>query len=127
NDGAVIDADGSVLGNRFDDQRKFNVVRVIGAAFVGSGEVRRLDFVKVENLLGDGFVLREIESLRIAASVGDVQQFEVSGDVLVHGVIAGVRLGEVDDEVGAAFGQRQQRLILAVEDVIGRLVTELGQ
>ena len=126
-DGAAVDADGSVFRDRLDDQRKLDVVRVLGAAFVGDGEVRSLDLVKVENLFRDRLVLRQVESLWAAAGIGNVQQFQIGGDVLVHGVVAGVGLREVEDEVGAALCQRQQRLVLAVQNVIGRLVPELCQ
>ena len=34
-DGAVVDADGSIFGDRLHDQRKLDIVRVIGAAFIG--------------------------------------------------------------------------------------------
>ena len=50
----------------FNDQREFDVVRVIGAAFIRGGEIWRLDFVKVEDLFGDRLVLRKIESMGTA-------------------------------------------------------------
>jgi len=93
-------------------------VRVLSAALVGDCEVGRLDLVKVENLLCDRLVLSQIESLRAATGIGNVDQIQVGGDVHVHRVIARVGLGEVEDEVGAAPCQRKQRLVLAVENVV---------
>ena len=96
-------------------------------AAIGGGEVGRLNSVKREHLFGDGFVLGEEVSVRPRAGVGDLEQVEECSDVHVLGVVAGVGFGEVEDEVGVAFGEREQGLRAAVEDVIRRLVAELLQ
>jgi len=49
--GAGVDTDGSIFGHRLDDQGNSMSLRMIGAPFVGDGEVRGLDLVKVEDLL----------------------------------------------------------------------------
>ena len=83
--------------------------------------------MEVEDLFRDRLVLGEVVSLRAAAGVGNVQQFQIGRDVLVHRVVAGIGLGEVEDEVGAAPWQREERLFRAVEHLIGRFVPELCQ
>jgi hypothetical protein len=51
--GAAVDADGSIFGDRLDDEWEFNVVGMFGAAFIGNCEVGSLDLVKVEDLFCD--------------------------------------------------------------------------
>ena len=65
--------------------------------------------------------------MRSGAGVGDIEQIEVGGDVHLLGVIAAVGFGEVEDEVGVAFGEAEQGLLAAIEHVIGGLVAELLQ
>ena len=54
------------------------------------------------------FALGEIEGLRAAARIRNLQQVKVGGDVFVHGVVAGVRLREIEDQISAAFCDRKQ-------------------
>src|SRR5690349_4825911 len=56
-----------------------------------------------------------------------MNQFKIRSDVLVHLVVAGVGLSEIHDEVCPASGQGYKRLILTVENVIGRFVAKLGK
>ena len=59
--------------------------------------------------------------------VGDFEQVEVRRYLHLLGVIAGVGLREVEDEIGPAFGKAEQRLRTAIEHLVRRLVAELLQ
>jgi hypothetical protein len=81
----------------------------------------------MEHLLGHAFVVAEEEPARAAAGIRKTEQIKIGGDVHVLGVIAGVGLGEIEDEIGAATAERDQRLTGAVEHLIERLVAKLLQ
>src|SRR6185437_16981713 len=108
-------------------QRKLNIVRVIREAFVRSRKVRCLDLVKVEDLFCERLVLRKIKSLRTTTGIRKLQQLQEGGDVLVHRVVPCIRLRQIEHEVRTTPCQRKQRLVLAVEQVIRRLVPQLCQ
>ena len=63
--------------------------------------------------------------VRSGAGVGNIEQIQKCGDLHLLGVIARIGFREVENEIGAAFGESEQRLRPAVENVIRRLVTEL--
>ena len=110
-DRAGVDADRAVLGGGLDDQRERDVVRVVELALVGGREERRADPVEGEDLLGERLVLREVERVGAAAGVRLAEQVEVRGDVHVHRVVAGVGLGQVEEEVGVRARERDERLV----------------
>ena len=99
-DRARVDADRAVLGGRLDDQRERDVVGVVELAPVGGREEGRPDAVEGEDLLGERLVLRQVERVGPGARVGASEQVEVRGDVHVLGVVAGVGLGQVEEQVG---------------------------
>ena len=101
-DGVELDADRAVLARRLDDDRELEVVREVEAAAKRAREDRRVDAVELEDLLGDRLVLRVEQAVRAGAGEALVDQLEVGGDAVVGGVVAGERLGEVEDEIAVA-------------------------
>jgi hypothetical protein len=126
-DGGGIDALGSIFRDGFDDEREFDVVCVVDIAAIGGREIGRLNSVKGKHLLGDGFVLRQDGRVRSGAGVGDIEQVQECSDLHLLGVVARIGFGEVEDEVGVAFGECYEGLRAAVEHVIRRLVAQLRQ
>ena len=83
--------------------------------------------VEREDLLGEGLVLREVESVGAGARVGLAEEVQERRDVHVHRVVAGVGLGEVEDEVGLGAGDGDEGLVAPVEDLVDGLVAELDE
>ena len=77
-------------------------------AAIGCREVGRLNPVKREHLLGDRFVLGKDVRVRSRAGVGDIEQIKECSDVHLLGVVARIGFREVEDEIGAAFGESEQ-------------------
>src|SRR5271170_7744121 len=100
---------------------------VVDGAAIGCREVWRLDPVKSEHLLGDRFVLRKNVRVRSCAGIGDLEQIQKCSDVHLLRVIACIGFRKVENEIGATFGESEQRLRAAVENMIRRLMTELLQ
>ena len=125
--GVELDADRAVLARRLDDHRELEVVREVEAAAVRAGEHRRVDAVELEDLLRDRLVLRVEQAVRAGAGEPLVDQLEVGGDAVVGGVVAGERLGEVEDQIALHPRQRVQALERSVEHVQRRLVPELAE
>jgi hypothetical protein len=65
--------------------------------------------------------------VRSGAGVGDLEQIQECRDLHLLGVVAGIGFREVEDQIGVAFGEPEQRLRAAVENVIRRLMAELLQ
>jgi hypothetical protein len=104
------DADRAVLARGLDDHRELQVVRPVEAPAMHGGEIRRPDPVEGEDLLGERLVLREVEAARPGAVYFLCSRVEVGGEVDVLGVVAGPRLGEVEDQVALEIGQGLERL-----------------
>ena len=90
-------------------------------------EERRLDSVEREDLLGERLVLGEVHRVRSGPRVVEVEELQVGRDVHVLRVVAGVGLGQVEDEVRVELRERDERLLGAVEHLVERLVPELAQ
>ncbi len=65
--------------------------------------------------------------MRSRAGESLVDQLEVGRDAVVGGVVAGERLGEVEDQIAVHPRERVQALGRAVEDVQRRVVPELAE
>jgi hypothetical protein len=102
-----------------------DLVGVLELAAKRRREVRRADVVEGEDLLREGLVLREVERLRAGARVGPSEKVEVRRDVHVLRVVAGVRLGHVEEELGTALDDRGERRVAPVEHVVARFVLQL--
>ena len=61
-DGALVDADGSVFIERFDDQRKIQLVGPFDFAFLKRAEPRVADVVELKDLLAQRFVAGQAAS-----------------------------------------------------------------
>ena len=122
-----LDPDGSVLPCRLDDQREADVLGMLEPPPEDRGEVGGRDAVEGEDLLGEGLVLGEVESLRAGARIAAAKEVEVRGDVRVLGVIAAVRFGEIEDQIGFQVGEGEQALNGAVEDRVEGIVSSLLQ
>src|SRR6185312_16492306 len=96
----LVDADGAVFRRRLHNQREADVLRVIETAAKTSSEVGRLNAMELEKLFRQRLVLGEIKRLRAGSSVGTPKQVEVSGDVHLFGIVAGVRFSEIEKQVG---------------------------
>jgi hypothetical protein len=103
------------------------VVREIETAAEGFRKDRRVDAMKLEDLLREGFVLRHHQAVRARSGVILANEFEKAGDLEVGRVVAGKRLGQVEHQVAFHPRQRQQALRRPVELVHRRLVTKLGE
>ena len=126
-DGARIDADRSVFPRRFHNQREGNVMGVLDASPVRRCEKRSLDSLKSEDLLGDGFILRQKNRVRPGARKAQAEQVQVSDHVHLFGVVAIERLRQIEDQIGVALGESMQRLRAAIQFEIRRLVPQLLQ
>ena len=126
-DRVELDADRSVFAGRFDDDREREVVREIQPAAERAREHRRMDAVELEDLLRDRLVLRVEQAVRAGTGEALVEQFEVGGETVVRGVVAGERFGEVEDEIDIQLREAVQALDRSVEDVAIGLVTEFAQ
>ena len=85
---------------------------MIDPAPVAGGEAGRPDAVEGEDLLGQCLVLRKEERLRTGPGVGQLEQVEEGGDVRLLGVVAGVGLGEVEDEIRFETREVQERALV---------------
>ena len=83
-------------------------LRVVEPSAIRCREVGRLNPVKSKHLLGDGFVLRKNVGVRASAGVGDIEQIKESCDLHLLGIVAGIGFREVEDEIGAAFGESEE-------------------
>ena len=96
---------------------KFEVVRKVEAPAERARKHRRVQAVELEDLLGDGLVLRVEQAVRAGAGDPLVDELEIRGDGVVGGVVAGERLGEIEDEIAIEARQRVQPLGRSIEDV----------
>ena len=106
---------------------KGEVVREIQAPAERAREDRRVNAVKLENLLRDGLVLRIQQPVRARAREPLAEEFEIARDAVVRSVVPGKRLGKIEDQVAVGPRQRVQALGGPVEDVQRGIVTELAQ
>src|SRR5262249_61674850 len=67
------------------------------------------------------------EAVRSGAGETFLEQFEVPGDARVGGVVAGERLGEIEDEIAVEARERVEALDRSVEAVERRVVTEFAE
>ena len=112
---AELDADRAVLARRLHDHRELDVVGVLGAAAEHRGEVRGVDAVEREDLLGQRLVLREVQAVRAGAGVAPPEQLQERRHVRVVAVVPRERLDQVEDQVGLGLGDLDQARRRAVE------------
>ena len=102
-------------------------MREIEPAAIRPREDRRVQAVKLENLLGDGLVLRVEQAVRSRAGEPLVDQLEIRRDAGVGAVVAGERLGEIEDEIAVHARDRMEALDRSVEAVQGGGVAKLAE
>src|SRR5262249_24710006 len=83
--------------------------------------------VEGEDLLGERLVLRQIEGMWARSGRRAIEKIQIRRNVHVFGVVAGVGLGEIEDEIAVCAAHGGQRLYPPIEDLVARLVTKLGQ
>src|SRR5205085_9499713 len=87
----------------------------------------RVKSVKLQDLLGDGLVLRVQEPVRSRSGEALVDQLEIRADRGVGAVVAGEGLGEIEDQIAVHARERMQALDRSVETVQGRGVAKLAE
>jgi hypothetical protein len=125
--GVELDANRPVLARRLDDDGEFQIVREVETPAERPGEDGRVDAVKLEQLLGDGLVLREHQPVRSRAGEPLADQLEVRGDAVISEVVAAERLCEIENEIALHARERVEALDRSVEYVRRRVVTELAE
>jgi hypothetical protein len=83
--------------------------------------------VIADQLLRDCFIHRQKRSVRPRAGVLLPDQIEKRGEMHLLRVVAGVRLDQIEVEIGARARQRGQRLRPSVDGQCRRLVPEVVQ
>src|SRR3954468_3202575 len=86
--GIELDADGSILACRFDDDGEFQIVREIKPSAERSREYRSVDPVKLENLFSDSLVLSVKKSARSGSGKALVEEFQVCRDAVISRIVA---------------------------------------
>src|SRR5437763_981174 len=104
--GKLIDSDGTIFRRWLHDEWKLDVMRVIEASAITGGEVWRLNVVESKEFFCQRFVLRKIKRLRTRAGVHAAKKIEIGRDMHLFGVVTGVGLGEIEEHIGVALGQR---------------------
>ena len=83
-DGSLRNAVGRILIDAFDDQRQREPRRALDlAAHREHGEIRHRNAMVMNQRLRQILAARQHQAARIAAGIGDAQQFEITDDVLV--------------------------------------------
>src|SRR5205823_12112736 len=62
-----------------------------------------------------------------SACVAASQKIQISGDIHVLRVVAGIGLGEIEEEVALTFPERRERLIASIEHLVMRFMAQLYQ
>ena len=122
-----VDAFRRVFRRRLHDQRELDVLRVLDLSFVDHRRGRGIDVVEAHDLLGHRLLHGQVRRVRPGAGVFFPDQIEKRGEVHLLGVVAGVRLGEVEEEVSVLARDLGQRGRLTVDGDLERLVPQLGQ
>ena len=102
-------------------------MRVIDISAIRGRKIRRPNAMEGKHLFRGGFVLGKKMGMRPGTRVRNAQQIYIRGHVHFFGVVAGVRLREVEDQLSAAFAQTIKRLWTAVQHVIRRFVPQLAE
>ncbi|MGA2126716.1 MAG: hypothetical protein ABSG76_11250 [Xanthobacteraceae bacterium] len=98
--GALRDSDRGVLAQALDDEREAEARRAADlAAHREDGECRHRNSMVGQQLLGHVLAAGQHEAARVAPRIGNAQQLEIAGDVLVIGGLAVKLLEQVEDDV----------------------------
>jgi len=123
-DGARVDAYRSAARAGLDDHRERKLLTQLEFATLRDHERGRADAVVADDLLGQRLVLPQVQSVRTGAGVAHLEQIEEGSDVDVLAVVAGVRLGQVEDQIRWAARETEQAF-LALQRVKEGLVPQL--
>src|ERR1700737_3044792 len=123
-DGAHVDAHRSAARARLDDHRERKLLTQLEIAALRHHERGSPDAVVADDLLGQRLVLPQMQSVRTRSGVAHLEQIEEGGDVDVLAVVAGVRLGQVENQVRRAARETEQAF-LALQQVEEGLVPQL--
>src|SRR6266566_2033635 len=123
------DAVGGILVQALDDERQSQARRTPDLApHREDGECRQRDAVIGQQLLGQILAARQHEPARIAAGIGNAQQLEIAGDVLVVDGLAVELLEQIEDDVRfPALDFVADRLELVLDAARPHLVAGLAQ
>ena len=91
---------------------------------VTSCEIWTADAMKFEELLCQGFILRQIQGLWTSSGVRPPKKIKVSRDVHFLSVVAGISLGKIEKQICIALSQTGKGFIRAVERDIAGLVAQ---
>src|SRR5437660_1593129 len=123
-DGARGDTYRSAARAGLDDHRERKLLTQLEFATLRHHERGRADAVVADDLLGQRLVLPQVQSVRTGAGVAHLEQIEEGSDVDVLAVVAGVRLGQVEDQIRWAAREAEQAF-LALQRVEEGLVAQL--
>src|SRR6185437_2269843 len=102
NNGALIDAQRPIFRRGLYDQRELDVMSMIQCALITGGEIRRANSVERKQLLRQTLILCKIKSLRTSPCVHPSQQIEIAGHLHLFGVVSGVGLYQVEEDIDLA-------------------------
>src|SRR6185503_5902921 len=100
---------------------------VFQSALVTGGKERSADSVKGKKLFGQRLVLSEIESLRSRSCIHPAKQVKVPRHLHFFGIVAGVRLNQIEKHVYLAACQRGEALIFPIQRYVAWLVAQFFQ
>src|SRR5215813_11921 len=87
-------------------------------------EERSANAMKRKYFLCQPLVLGQVHGVGTRASVEPTKEIEISSEVHLHGVVSGVRLDQVEEQIGIRAGEGDQGLLVTIEGVVTRFVTQ---
>src|SRR5581483_12520723 len=99
-----------------------NVVGMVNLAPVRSCEVWRSNSMKREHLFCRTFILCQEVGVRSSASVGQLQQVHVGGNVHFFRIIASEGFGQIEYQIGATFFEGMKAFRASVQYLIKRMM-----
>src|SRR5215468_1595127 len=91
---------------------------------VAGCEERSANAMKRKYFLCQPLVLGQIHGVGTRTSVEPAKEIEISSQVHLHGVVSGVRLDQVEEQIGIRAGEGDQGFLVTIQDVVAGLVSQ---